>query len=134
MTVNPLTLSACSSAEVASAVPPCAATAWSRAEVRSWAELGPVVDALAAALTAAGYPAEDILAVRLAVEQAAINCLEHGHKDEHSKAVRLAWRFAGRGLLARVEDDGAGFDIWLGRPGEQRDGWRRPAVRPEGRA
>ena len=61
-------------------------------------------------LTAAGYPGEDVGAVRLAVEQAAVNGIEHGHAGDPGKAVRLAWRFDERGLLARVEDDGPGFD------------------------
>src|SRR5262249_10833907 len=109
MTVNTMPLAAaCPSAEDASAVPPRAA--WSRAEVRCRAELGPVLEAVAVALTAAGYPAEDIRAVWLALEQAAVNGIEHGHKGDPSKAVRLAWRFDGRGILARVEDDGPGFD------------------------
>jgi serine/threonine-protein kinase RsbW len=113
MTTNPKILAAaCSSSEAASAVPPRAA-AWSCAEVRCRAELGPVLDAVAAALTAAGYPAEDVRAVRLALEQAALNSLEHGHGGDPSKAVRLAWRFDDRGLLARVEDDGPGFDPTL---------------------
>jgi anti-sigma regulatory factor (Ser/Thr protein kinase) len=109
MTRNTMPLSAAwPSTEVASDVPPRAA--WSRAEVRCLAELGPVLDAVAAALTAARYPAEDIRAVRLAVQQALVNGLEHGHKGDPSKAVRLAWRFDDRGLLAQVEDDGPGFD------------------------
>jgi serine/threonine-protein kinase RsbW len=100
---------ACPSSEGASDVPDRDA-AWSCAEVRCRAELGPALDAVAAVLTAAGYPAEDVGAVRLALEQAAVNGLEHGHGGDPSKAVRLAWRCDERGLLARVEDDGPGFD------------------------
>jgi serine/threonine-protein kinase RsbW len=112
MTMNTMILpTACSSSEVASVVPPRAA--WSRAEVRCWAELGPVLDDLAAALTAAGYPAEDVRAVRLAVQEALVNGIKHGHKGDPSKAVRLAWQFDERGLLAHVEDDGPGFDPTL---------------------
>ena len=102
---------ACPSAEDASAVPPRAA--WLSAEVRCRAELGPVLEAVAVALTAAGYPAEDVRAVWLALEQAAVNGIEHGHKGDPSKAVRLAWQFDERGLLAQVEDDGPGFDPTL---------------------
>jgi serine/threonine-protein kinase RsbW len=113
MTTKPMIPAAdCSSCELTSAVPPRAA-AWSCAEVRCLAELAAVLDAVAAALTAAGYPAEDVLAVRLALEQAAVNAIEHGHAGDPSKAVRLAWRFDDRGLLARVEDDGPGFDPTL---------------------
>jgi serine/threonine-protein kinase RsbW len=87
--------------------------AWSWAEVRCLAELGPVLDAVTAALSAAGYPAEDVRAVRLAVQEALVNGIKHGHKGDPSKAVRLAWRFDERGLLAQVEDDGPGFDPTL---------------------
>jgi anti-sigma regulatory factor (Ser/Thr protein kinase) len=87
--------------------------AWSCAEVRCRAELGPVLEAVATALTAAGFPTVDVVAVRRALEQAAVNAIEHGHAGDPSKAVRLAWRFDERGLLARVEDDGPGFDPTL---------------------
>ena len=100
--------SACPSADVDSVVPP--GVAWSRAEVRCLAELGPVLEAVAAALTGADFPAGDVRAVRLAVLEALVNGIKHGHKGDPSKAVRLAWRFDHRGVLARVEDDGPGFD------------------------
>jgi serine/threonine-protein kinase RsbW len=100
MTVDAMTSSAC----------PSSVAAWSCAEVRCRAELGPALDAVVAALTAAGYPAEDVGAVRLALEQAAVNGIEHGHGGDPGKAVRLSWRCDDRGLLARVEDDGPGFD------------------------
>jgi anti-sigma regulatory factor (Ser/Thr protein kinase) len=54
-----------------------------------------------------------VRAVRLALEQAAGNAIEHGHQGDPGKAVRLAWRFADGGLLATVEDDGPGFDPCL---------------------
>jgi serine/threonine-protein kinase RsbW len=111
MTMNTRALpAACSSSEVAPGLPTHTRAAWSRAEVRRRAELGPVLDAVAAALTTAGYLAEDVLAVSVALEQAVVNSITHGHGGDPSKAVRLAWRFADRGLLARVEDDGPGFD------------------------
>jgi anti-sigma regulatory factor (Ser/Thr protein kinase) len=99
---------ACPSAEVDSVVP--LGVAWSRAEVRCQAELGPVLDAVAAALTGADFPAEDVRAVRLAVQEALFNGIKHGHKGDPSKAVRLAWRCGHQGVLARVEDDGPGFN------------------------
>jgi serine/threonine-protein kinase RsbW len=108
MTMNPMTLpAACPSAEVDSVVPPCA---WTRAEVCCWAELGPALDAVAAALSAADFPAEDVRAVRLAVQEALVNGIKHGHQGDPSKAVRLAWQLDRRGVLATVEDDGPGFD------------------------
>jgi serine/threonine-protein kinase RsbW len=51
--------------------------------------------------------------VRLAVQEALVNGIKHGHKGDPSKAVRLAWRFDDRGLLVQVEDDGPGFDPTL---------------------
>jgi len=109
--MNTLPLSApFPSAAPASGLPAGPGSAWSRAEVCCCAELVPALEAVAAALEAAGYPTEDRFAVRLALEEAVVNALVHGHGGDPGKVVRLAWRVYAEGVVATVEDEGPGFD------------------------
>jgi len=84
--------------------------AWRRESVRSAAEMGRVIDDVAAAMDAAGYPARDVFAVRLALDEAVANAVKHGHLGDASKPVRVRYRVGAGRTLAEVEDQGPGFD------------------------
>jgi serine/threonine-protein kinase RsbW len=57
-----------------------------------------------------GYQAKDMFAVCLALEEAIVNAVEHGHRGDGLKAVRVAYRVGPGQVLAEVEDQGRGFD------------------------
>src|SRR5262245_27679665 len=84
--------------------------AWRRESVRSTAEMGRVIDDVAAAMDAAGYPARDVFAVRLALDEALANAVKHGHMGDASRPVRVRYRVGGGRTLAEVKDQGSGFD------------------------
>jgi serine/threonine-protein kinase RsbW len=69
-----------------------------------------VLGAVSAELAGAGYPPRDCFAVRLALEEAVVNALKHGHGYDPSKEVRVRWAVTAEYLLAEVEDQGPGFD------------------------
>lgn len=56
------------------------------------------------------YPAADIFAVRLALEEALVNALKHGHGFDASKTVRVRFQVGAEEVRAEVEDEGPGFD------------------------
>jgi serine/threonine-protein kinase RsbW len=70
----------------------------------------PVLDAVAAAMGAAGYPAADLFAVRLSLEEALVNALKHGNRDDPGRVVRLTWYVGPSFVAATVRDEGEGFD------------------------
>src|SRR5262249_12611689 len=69
-----------------------------------------VVAEVAAALEAEGYPEKDIFSIRLALEEAIVNAVKHGHQDDPSLLVRVSFRVTAGEVLLEVEDQGPGFD------------------------
>ena len=62
-------------------------------------------------MAAAGFPSRDAFAVRLALEEAVVNAIKHGHQHDPAKVVRVAYRVSPERVVLEVEDQGAGFDV-----------------------
>jgi serine/threonine-protein kinase RsbW len=77
---------------------------------RSALEIVPLLDTLMADLDAAGYTAREIFAVRLALEEAMVNAIKHGHRGDPSKVAQLRYHLTPPCVLAEVEDQGDGFN------------------------
>jgi serine/threonine-protein kinase RsbW len=80
------------------------------AEIRSTAELPPVIEEVTAAMAAADYPEKDLFGMRLALEEAIVNAIKHGHHHDPSKQVRVSYRVSSQRVLVQIEDEGPGFD------------------------
>jgi serine/threonine-protein kinase RsbW len=83
---------------------------WCRVTVRTAPETIWVVDGVVTAMAFAGYPDTDRFAVRLALEEAIVNGIKHGHRNDPRKVVRVRYHVSAARLLAEVEDQGPGFD------------------------
>ena len=80
------------------------------ARVHSAADMAVVLERVETALEREGYSRKDRHAVRLALEEAIVNGLKHGHRHDPTKAVRVWWVVAPAGVRAVVEDQGPGFN------------------------
>jgi serine/threonine-protein kinase RsbW len=69
-----------------------------------------LLDELVAALAGLGYSRRDRMSVRLAVEEAVVNGLRHGNRDDPRKRVRVRYYLSPEVVLVEVEDEGPGFD------------------------
>jgi serine/threonine-protein kinase RsbW len=58
----------------------------------------------------ADYGAADSFAVRLALEEAAVNAVKHGHGHDPQKQVGIWWTVTPTSVRLVVEDEGPGFD------------------------
>ncbi|MDA0974944.1 MAG: ATP-binding protein [Phycisphaerales bacterium] len=83
----------------------------------STASFGPEADGLAdfeatldAALEAHGYSESELFAIRLAVEEAVANGINHGNRRDPNKRVALTCRVDSSEVFVVVEDEGEGFD------------------------
>ncbi|MCG3178094.1 MAG: Serine-protein kinase RsbW [Phycisphaerae bacterium] len=56
-----------------------------------------------------GYSEEAVFAVRLALEEALANAINHGNARDASKAVRVDYHIDPRRAVIRVSDEGPGF-------------------------
>jgi serine/threonine-protein kinase RsbW len=78
--------------------------------VHRTSEVKPMCDMVAEAMESAGYSKQDRFAVRLALEEAAVNAIKHGNHGDQAKTVRIAFRLDPEQVLLTVEDEGPGFD------------------------
>jgi serine/threonine-protein kinase RsbW len=83
---------------------------WTQRTFRRTEEVVPLLDAVASQLRAAGFPDREVFGVRLALEEAMVNAVRHGHRDDASKTATLRYSVAPDCFLAEVEDEGKGFD------------------------
>jgi serine/threonine-protein kinase RsbW len=65
---------------------------WCKGSVASTAGMGQVVDAVLGAMAAKGYPSKDLFGARLALEEAIVNAIKHGHRQDPSKRVSVRYR------------------------------------------
>jgi serine/threonine-protein kinase RsbW len=83
---------------------------WQQAGLSSTAEMIPLIEVVAHAMVVQGYPQKDIFGMKLALEEAIVNGLKHGHNYDPNKQVVVRYRIGPERVLVEVEDQGPGFD------------------------
>jgi serine/threonine-protein kinase RsbW len=78
--------------------------------LRRTSEVGRAVGAVAAAMAELGYAEREICGMRVALEEALINAVKHGHGGDPAKEVRVRYAVSPDEALVAVEDQGPGFD------------------------
>src|SRR5687768_2429836 len=79
---------------------------WQRRTLHVADEVIPVVENICEAMSTAGYSEQDLFAMRLALEEAIVNAVKHGNRDDSSKSVRIHYKVRPDCVLVRVEDQG----------------------------
>jgi len=82
---------------------------WDQVAVRRPTEIEPVLEEVVAKLRAAGYSPRDEFGVRLALEEAVVNAIKHGHRGDPAKQVSVRYRVEADRATFEVEDQGPGF-------------------------
>jgi serine/threonine-protein kinase RsbW len=83
---------------------------WACVSLRRSEEVVPVLDQVAQAMTERGYPPRDVAGLRLALEEAVVNALEHGNGGDPARQVMVRYAVGPQEVLVDVEDEGPGFD------------------------
>jgi serine/threonine-protein kinase RsbW len=83
--------------------------AWRSVRLHGQEEIVPILDTIVHALEVAGYSTKDAFGVRLALEEALVNAIKHGHKGDRSKEVHLRYQLSAERFLVEIEDQGPGF-------------------------
>ncbi|QDU20452.1 ATP-binding protein [Urbifossiella limnaea] len=82
-------------------------------EYEFFSDLGEVrllQDRLESALATAGWGESEQFAIKLAVEEAAVNAVKHGNQYDPDKRVRIGYTITPKRFEIRIEDDGPGFN------------------------
>jgi serine/threonine-protein kinase RsbW len=73
-------------------------------------EISPLTQEVAATMGRFGYARKDVFCVQLALEEALVNSIKHGHRNDPTKRVELRWRIDREHVFLQIEDEGEGFD------------------------
>src|SRR4051794_14725196 len=84
--------------------------AWERCLVRTAADLDSLLDRVLEQLSHHGFSRKEQFGVRLALEEAVVNGLKHGHGGDPSKAVQVGVHVEDAFLVLSVQDEGPGFN------------------------
>jgi serine/threonine-protein kinase RsbW len=68
------------------------------------------LDQLIAELARNGWPRREIFRVRLAVEEALVNAIKHGNRQDPSKRIHVGFCLSADRVRIEVVDEGRGFD------------------------
>jgi serine/threonine-protein kinase RsbW len=82
---------------------------WQFLALHTTEEMVPAIEDIMADLEAAGYSDKELFGVRLALEEALVNAIKHGHKGDPTKTVYLRYRLNGECIKVEIEDEGLGF-------------------------
>jgi serine/threonine-protein kinase RsbW len=84
--------------------------AWHELTLHRTAEVTCCLNRLLDALRPLAYPERDLFAIRLALEEALVNAIRHGHRNDPAKTVRVRYQVSEQQLTVEVQDEGPGFD------------------------
>lgn len=71
--------------------------------------VAPFLDAIVAELETRAWNPGDVFAIRLALDEAVANAIEHGNRHDPNKNVRLSAEISGERILVSIQDEGPGF-------------------------
>jgi serine/threonine-protein kinase RsbW len=73
-------------------------------------EVAPLLEQVEAEMVGRGYSERFCRELRLVLEEALVNGLRHGNRNDPDLRVMLRYRVGAEEVLAEVEDEGEGFD------------------------
>ena len=83
---------------------------WHQLTIKTTGEVSGCVQGLMDALTPLQYPERSLFGIRLALEEAIVNAVRHGNRNDPTKTVRIRYRLDAEQFLIEIEDEGHGFD------------------------
>src|SRR5215468_8138981 len=88
---------------------PCAA-GWQQVSLRSMPETRCLINRLVDELRPLGYVEKELFGIRLAMEEALVNAIKHGNREDPGKQVRVRYVAAVHQFMIEIQDEGRGFD------------------------
>ena len=82
---------------------------WRHLRLRALSDIPAAVDAVVGEMVFLGYSRREVLAARIGLEEALVNAVKHGNREDPGKRVRVGYRVTAEELVAEVVDEGTGF-------------------------
>jgi len=78
--------------------------------VRTLADVGAATECVLAAMRGACFPEQDQFPIRLVMEEALVNAIKHGNRQDPARKVEVRYSVDADSVVVEIEDEGAGFD------------------------
>jgi serine/threonine-protein kinase RsbW len=78
--------------------------------VRTPNDMARAIETMCAELRSTQFVSKEIMGIRLALEEAIVNSLKHGHQYDVKKEVHIAYSVQDSHFHAEITDQGPGFD------------------------
>jgi serine/threonine-protein kinase RsbW len=78
--------------------------------VRTIAEVTGCINDMLDALLPFSYPERDLFGIRLSLEEAIVNAIRHGHRNDTAKTVQIRFEAGHDQFVVEIEDEGCGFN------------------------
>jgi serine/threonine-protein kinase RsbW len=79
--------------------------------LRSLTEMPPIIDKIMMELDELGYSRKERFGIRLALEEAIVNAVKHGNRNDPSKTVVIRYQASWLEFIIEIEDEGRGFRL-----------------------
>ena len=79
-------------------------------EVRNLADMNQIIARIIVEMAQAGYSEREQFGLRLSLEEAIVNGIKHGNREDPNKAVAVSYSVTPQQIVAEVEDEGPGFN------------------------
>jgi serine/threonine-protein kinase RsbW len=86
------------------------AAGWQQLSLRTMAETRCLINRLVEELRPLGYLDKELFGIRLAMEEALVNAIKHGNREDPAKTVRVRYVAAVQQFMIEIQDEGRGFD------------------------
>lgn len=83
---------------------------WQEVCIHSLADTRCLIHRLLDELRPLGYADKELFGIRLAMEEALVNAVRHGNRDDTSKSVHIRYIAAVQQFMIEIRDEGNGFD------------------------
>src|ERR1700721_1717672 len=83
---------------------------WHQVEIHTLAETSSLLRRLVDELRPLGYAEKELFGVHLALEEALVNAIKHGNRNDPGKTVRVRYQAQANQFLIEIQDEGRGFD------------------------
>jgi serine/threonine-protein kinase RsbW len=84
--------------------------AWREITLHHTCEVSACINTLIDAVAPLNFGERDLFGIRLALEEAIVNGIKHGNRNDPAKAVHIRYQITDTEFLIEIQDDGRGFD------------------------
>jgi len=83
---------------------------WHEIGIHTLAQMQDLVNRLLCAIQPLEFTDKEVFGIRLALEEALVNAVKHGNKQDPTKTVHVRFQITSQHFLIEIRDEGRGFD------------------------